>query len=128
MTFFLLGAYATGVAMVHFTAPWPWSVYCALAISLVICWLILQPRPSAWLPCFGLLFLCGLVNTFLHMNPPAGQNHVAHFTDHQEYAIAGTLLSVEQREPEGYRLFVDVHLVAYQQREAQVSGNFLLYI
>lgn len=124
----LLAAYATGITMVHFFAPWDMTGY-ALAVGfLLLLWVVTSRSHWAWLPLLGLLLFAGFFSAALELQPPTGRGHIAHFADASPGRFEGTVVSVERRVDGGSRLLVDMHQATTDQQPWPVTGKVLLSI
>lgn len=124
----LLAAYATGIGLVRVIAPWSPAGYGLALGFLFLAWLSLCRSRLAWLPFTALFVIAGLMQASLSLKPPASANHISRFTDMPPLVIEGKVLSIEKREPGGYRLLTSARQVIKGAKTASTKGKVLLYI
>jgi competence protein ComEC len=128
MPFVLLAAYATGIIMVCFVAPWSLTGHVILIGFCLMLWGALYRSQWAWIPLLGLLLVAGFLHASLELKPPASSHHISHFTDNEPLILEGTIISTEKRAVGGYCLLVKTHQVIRNTATANVSGEVLVYI
>lgn len=128
MPIVLLAAYATGIAMVRFIAPWNLTGHCLVIGSLLLCWLLLSRSPWGWLPFLGLLLAASFLNAAYQLEPPAESSHVSYLADPTPKIFEGRVLAVEKRALGGYRLHAETLNIVEKQGTLKVWGELLVYI
>ncbi len=129
----LLAAYATGIAMVHFIAPWDITGQGIIIGFLLLLWVSFyrsrgQHSPWVWIPFLGLLLFAGFLHASLQLKPPSVADHISHFADTSPLIFEGTIVTIEKRTTGGFRLLIEMRKVMQKQDMATVSGEILLYI
>jgi competence protein ComEC len=134
MPFVLLAAYATGIAMVRFVAPWEMIGYGIVIGLLLLLWVFLCRPPGVqspwvWVPFLGLLLFAGFLHATQQLEPPSSANHISRFADNSPLILEGKVITVEKRASGGYRLRAEMRQVMQKQGgAATVSGDVLVYI
>lgn len=128
MPVLLLAAYATGIVMVRFVAPWNISGLSVTTILLLLAWALLRHSPWSTLPLLGMLLLAGLTNANHALNRPAQRQHISSFANSQPIAVEARVVFAERRNLGGYRLVADALRVFDKSAAKKTSGKILLYI
>jgi hypothetical protein len=104
----LLAAYATGIAMVRFVAPWSLAGHGMAVGLLLLFWLFLGHSRWGWLPFLSLLLVAGFLNASIDLGPPPAADHISHFADCSPLNLEGQIVSMENPASGGYRLLVEM--------------------
>ncbi len=128
MPVLLLGAYATGIAMVRFVAPWGVTGQTLTSGLLFLTWLSLRRSRWATLPLLGILLLAGFINASQWLTAPVRSNHIGRFTGDLPLAVEARVVAAEYRSTGGYRLFTEALRLFEEGRSREVCGKILLYI
>ena len=124
----LLAAYATGIVMVRFFAPWNMTGYGMSIGFLLLLWACFYRSRWAWVPLIALLLVAGFLHASLQLKPPSTANHISRLADTAPLILEGTIITIEKRATGGYRLLTDMRQAIQKQGAAAVSGEILLYI
>ena len=124
----LLAAYATGIAMVCFVAPWDITGFGMATGFLLLLWAGLYRSTLAWLPFLGLLVVAGFLRASLELEPPSTANHISRFAETSPLILEGTILTIEKRATGGYRLRAEMRQVIKNHATAKASGDVLVYV
>ena len=128
MPVLLLGAYATGIAMVRFVSPWGVTGQTLTSGLLFLTWLSLRRSRWATLPLLGILLLAGFINASQWLTAPVRSNHIGRFTGDLPLAVEARVVAAEYRSTGGYRLFTEALRLFEEGRSREVCGKILLYI
>ena len=124
----LLAAYATGIVMVRFVAPWDMTGQCMIIGFFLLLWMVLYRSRWAWIPLLALLLVAGFLHASLQLKPPSTANHISRFAGTTPLILEGTIITIEKRATGGYRLLTEMRQALQKQGAAAVSGQILLYI
>lgn len=133
MPLVLLAAYATGIVMVRFVAPWEITGYGIAIGFFLLLWVFLCRSPGrhsrwVWIPFLGLLLTAGFLHASQKLEPPSVANDISRFADTSRLILEGKILTVEKKAAGGYRLLAEMRQVIQKQGSASVSGEVLVYI
>src|SRR5210317_1015037 len=126
MPVLLLAAYATGIVMVRFVAPWNISGLSVTTILLFLAWALLRHSSWSTLPLLGMLLLAGLTNANHALNRPVQRQHISSFANSQPIAVEARVVFAERRSLGGYRLVADALRVFDKSAAKKTSGKILL--
>ncbi|NIQ11634.1 MAG: ComEC/Rec2 family competence protein, partial [Gammaproteobacteria bacterium] len=126
----LLAAYATGIVLAYFVAPWEASGLFTVTGILLLLWFLLRKTAFAWVPFLGMLFFCGFINTHQQLEPPTGVTHISRQTNNSYYLVEALVETVEQRAAGGYKILTEARQIFSENRQSSlhVDGKVLLYI
>ena len=127
--YWLLGAFASGIAFASLS-PGPVSplVVGCCATLLLVSWLLLRRRSSAWLPLLIATTLCGFLLTHKALLTPDDSAHISRFTGDDQIIVEARLINQEKTANHGVRALLECGKIIKANLATIVHGRLLLTI
>lgn len=126
----LLTAFITGIIAGSHTDISATPALTAVAISLVLLlFLITSTRKNGILPCLlALLFLLGILNIRLYLQPHIDRNHISHHAGKGRLTIEGIICAPPRTGEEKTRIVIDTSCIIRGTAAVPVRGKILLSV